>query len=517
MFLHTTFNFYLSTTLMPNKIISVAFLFFGLYMSKGLAQKNPVPVISITDTLIRSLESDRGVDAELIEFHENINHIKFDSSKNDIIIEFRAHKKNDVYIKGIGSVGRYDIDLNELIWERQVNFSNSFVNYTHNIVIQVGQLKSLATNLETNSKKWEAKSTLMSFKDNGNVVIGYDIKNKSRAKTLRAYDVYSGHELWTAQIDRRYGWRGWAELDEENVILAASGLASINETKGLNWKHDTQLVKKNSGPLRSPGLPFNQNSNVLIDNDEIYYATSGSIHRLDKNGEFIWDKPINMKDTGTSFLMAPTDSTLLFISSGYVYFRDNPYTAYGDTFLLLLSRKDGSVIWKKDIQKLRKVKLAWIKDLLYLSNKKKISVYNCHTGDHVGDVKMRDELTKLKGGIDARDSIYFYRNSTSRLELLTNDDPNHLWLLAKDFEAFKINSNGDKISYITPKDFFKIKIDKPSFKIVSSFNKSYVVRPDLTAVLQIDGGQATIFNEHIYFSKDNALIRVPYDTIVSSL
>jgi len=470
-----------------------------------------------SDSLIVYLPEQRNLNADIVEFTTNINRTLFDSLNNDVTIEFRANRKKDVYIKTKGSVAKYDFDSKELLWEREVNFLKAFVNYSHNVVVEIGPDISTGRNLETGRVIWAVSSNLMPFNLNKDVVIGYDYKTKSRLKILRGYDVLTGDKLWSAQVDRRYGWRGWSKLDDDNFVIGASGLSCINHKKGLNWSHETKLVKRDSKPYPQPGIAFNQNSNVLIDQEEIYYATSSSIHRLNRDGEFLWNTPIDNKETGTSFLLEHSDSTLLFVSTGFANHRGKPFTVYGKKYMLLIDREDGDIIWKQKVKNPLKIKAAWIDEHIYLTNRKMIAAHDVISGGHVGDVKMKNELTALKGGLEKSDSIFIYRNATSSFDFLSNDKPDHLWLLAKDFEVFNIDSDGNKVHHITPKDFFQVSIDRPDFKILSSLSKSYVVRPDLTAVIEIKGSQPHFFRDEVYFVHDNVLLKIPLNTILEAL
>ena len=126
---------------------------------------------------------------------------------------------------------------------------------------------------------------------------------------LEGVNLISGNSIWEKELNREYGWNKTIQLNDSTILIAASGLHTVNIKNGSGWdfnlvtgqKDYKETIAKNVAGITigiltgtyitssGPNVVREIISNIIIDSSEIYIASKESISKINKvNGKIIW-------------------------------------------------------------------------------------------------------------------------------------------------------------------------------------------------------------------------------------
>ena len=146
----------------------------------------------------------------------------------------------------------------------------------------------------------------------------------------------------------------YINIDNETLLVPVSGLHYINIKDGSGWDFDAMTQntdysifgKKRGNAVTSADLEVitNLSSDVLIDNNRIYYAYSDKLSCFDMNGTVLWTAELPSDMTSNSSLLI-NDDKLLMINKGLAYKASGEAVQYGSPFIAAFDITTGNQIY----------------------------------------------------------------------------------------------------------------------------------------------------------------------------
>jgi outer membrane protein assembly factor BamB len=193
---------------------------------------------------------------------------------------------------------------------------------------------------------------------------------EKESDSLRCADLQTGDKKWCALIPRAGNWSDHVLLNDSVLIIAASGLHAVDLKRGLLWTIQARTSVVNDGALvysrarnttiKGIGNPVltavndtlvNQlSSNILIQNNRIYFASKDDLMCIDANGKVIWKNNLSDYDLAKTRL-SPLDTGFLLVNFGLAVHSGN-LVIWGTPFLLMADPVSGLLTDQYDLSEI---------------------------------------------------------------------------------------------------------------------------------------------------------------------
>jgi hypothetical protein len=305
-----------------------------------LAQKDVQTSVTTNKKAIgNNLITQQALNAIEYTFTDRIHEFKVDTLNNYVTIKLRGLSKNGKWLDNTGSVVRYSIRDNKVLWAKKINYQSEDLDDYRGVTLYTSPIKSYNMDGETGAQLWEVKNSLLYTFKKLNLAIGYKLKaSKKEENMLEGISLKDGTALWQRRINREYSWNGVDLLDDTTLIVAAAGLHTISLKNGQGWDYDAKTGQSDyTNTAIGAGLgiasalltgmysvPTGHNtliniaSNILTDSTAVYFASKEALAKLDKKGNILWKAALPETETGKSLIFKKTGN-LILISSGYAY------------------------------------------------------------------------------------------------------------------------------------------------------------------------------------------------------
>ena len=178
---------------------------------------------------------------------------------------------------------------------------------------------------------------------------------------LSCLSLLNGAQLWSAAIPRKEDWMDVKYLNDTTLIIAANGIHAVNINRGLLWSHALLTAEKNQKSLvysvvnkanvqkintsyktsTEDNLLSHLGSNILIDDEVIYFAGKEKLLAVKTNGELLWE--LDLKELPISkMILTKSGSAITLINLGLSQFKEN-YVLYGKPFVMNIDAQNGKI------------------------------------------------------------------------------------------------------------------------------------------------------------------------------
>ena len=259
-----------------------------------------------------------------------------------------------------GVITQYDLNNGKVSWSNDENYKNLRLFQTDKQLVLSNSERSRFINSKTKSS-FDTKHQVYFVSQKNNIALGYKTDLYKADYYLEGINLTNGNKLWKTKIPRNFGWNDVLYLNDTTLLIASDGLHSVNLMNGESWHYAAITGQKNYNAgknLRNVGmgllqvligfgsyyvgenLLYNVNSNVLIDNEFIYFASMEQIAKIDKNsGNIIWTNKFPKKEASKSMLFEK-DNLIIMINQGVANF-DNTTIPYGKPFVAVFDKETG--------------------------------------------------------------------------------------------------------------------------------------------------------------------------------
>ncbi len=476
------------------KLFALGFLFF--FALPTFSQSNQQ--IQTKEIVAgKNYETNKDILAKEFVFSERIDNYYLDTISDFLTVQLRGLTRNGKYLKNSGYVILYDLAANKIKWDKEIMYQQSGIEQFNNVIIQSFNNKSYCVDNENGNTKWEIKNRINYVDPFLKIGIGYKYYFSSGSSDiLEGIDLDRGKSLWKREIIRNYGWNNIFHLTDSVLLIAASGLHTINLKTGTGWDYNA-VTGKNDYTSAVVGtaagvalgvltgtfvVPTGHDvvksiaSNVLVDSADIYFASKENIVKLDINGKVKWLTPLPKDWTSKSDIFIE-NGLLYMVNKGFA-FMGSRQLDFGTPFIAAFDLNSG----KQEFLNSLTVNKNQVNDFFY-QNGIVLIVYN----DRVSKYSMANGLLiseKLFDVGTVGELRYFIGN-----------------------QAYL---KSDSVHYNSI-DFF----DTTKFYLYTKADKILVMNEDLEITNQIDKDQVYIYflsaKDTKFLSKDNETIVIDSD------
>ena len=389
---------------------------------------------------------------------------------------------NNVNGKLQGIITQYDLNTGKVSWSSRENYKNLRLFQTDKQLILSNSEQSRFINSKTNSS-FDTKHQVYFVSQKNNIALGYKTDLYKTDYYLEGINLTNGNILWKTKVPRNFGWNEVLYLNDTTLLIASDGLHSVNLANGGGWHYAATTGQKNYNAGKTAGnigmglllifggfgyfyigenLLYNVNSNVLIDNDFIYFASMKEIVKIDKNsGNIIWKKDLPKKEASNSLLFEK-DNLIVMINQGFANF-DDTTIPYGKPFFAAFNKETGEQKY-----------FSYTNNSYYL-----VDIYITDDNNNFFSLKKSDE-TKLFLSPDKKIFIldeYFNINKTKNYE--------DFYVFYAEIGENKLIGNATK-TFIIDKNGAKLAEIPASYNAVLKGNKLFEKKGNIIEVINLE-------------------------------
>ncbi|MDA3865218.1 MAG: PQQ-binding-like beta-propeller repeat protein [Salinivirgaceae bacterium] len=290
-----------------------------------------------------------------------------------------------------------------------------------NAVINGKDLSYHIDNL-TGKRRWYTDIKLFYWNTSEEMAYGMPVYNVPgmRNDKFRGVSTVNGKTQWIFPVDMFSSLNEQYYLNESTHIYAAKNLFAIDPATGLKWKYnintfhkiEQQVNQQNTELLVAAAIlggamgvmllydysipsPYitNVNSNIIHDNNAIYFAGAEQIIAIEEGGTVLWQKSLPKKQMSSSILI-DNDDKLILVNTGLAQHHQG-IIQYGVPFVALLSKKTGALIRQKVLPK-GFITDVLLTDKLIVSSSSNVFVTNPETLEFEAINKSQDSLFSVE-------------------------------------------------------------------------------------------------------------------------
>ncbi|MCR4920883.1 MAG: PQQ-like beta-propeller repeat protein [Bacteroidaceae bacterium] len=240
-------------------------------------------------------------------------------------------------------LGLYDVLRQRMIWMMEMDFNeDSYLCTAQGIVVQSGKETSLLD--DEGNMAWQIKKFIPIHADTrSNIVMGYP---KANSNKLIGINLRDGQEVWTGTLPQNSGWGEVMSTDDDRLLIVAGQLCLLQPHSGMMKTLDinngnmlgiqgggaaaavavggtilgtAMLFLTGTGFVTIPQATKKNahgrlNSNLLVEDNCIYFADRSNLWRLNRQLEVVWKQKLP-KRASMSHLSVAGD-TLVFENLG---------------------------------------------------------------------------------------------------------------------------------------------------------------------------------------------------------
>lgn len=419
---------------MKTRILFLLFLFIIVPIT---AQSSKFNVLYEENPIGVSSKLKKEIIAKEYTFPKRIHEIYVDTISGYITAQLRKLSKKGKVLDLSGILMVYDIEKNEVKWTKKVKFSTSYINQYNQLITQSKGNKSISLNIENGDELWECKNDFYYINPKKGIGIGY--KNNGLAGNnhlLEGISLKTGNTIWERELKREYGWNKKIQLNDSTLLVASSGLHTINIFNGSGWDYETvtgkkdyseTIAKNTAGVLlgvltgtyvtsSGPNVVTDVVSNIIFDSTNFYIASKEKISQVDKlSGKINWSTNLPEDLTSKSTIFR-NGNTLYIINSGFAYW-GRKRIDFGQPFIMGLNMNTGNELFFTPIN----TKKDFLLDFKVSNNsilvifKDRVIIYSLNDGSIMKSKSFNtDELGGLKffvgSSIYIKDNESFFKN-----------------------------------------------------------------------------------------------------------
>lgn len=503
--------------------ISVIFLFSAFTAS---AQQDIV-ISSNSKDIGFDFINQKAVKAVEYSFPERIDDILIDSLQQTLLLTLRG-VRNEKWLdnRGIGIL--YDPAANRVKWSKKMSFQTQSLAQYGGLTIYTTAGKSYCLDNETGDPVWEIKSSLILADGQQKIGIGYKVTTKPKeANLVQGIDLTNGMVMWDRIIGREYGWNDVLYINDSTILVVAAGLHSINLKTGKGWDYSTITGRADyAGSAAGTGLGVASGlltgtysvatgynvirdlvSNVLVEDDYIYFASKQTITKINKEGKLQW-RTILPEGSGSKSVIFKQGESIGMINLGYGI-RGNRKLRVGSPFIASYNSENGTENYVTQVSEDQKKYIKGHKrlkgDVLLLFD------------DHVSSYSGKTGLILKKQEFDTKsygDLEYFLGNQVYvpkdyvYISLVDTAPENILIYTSKD-KLFALNGDLNVDSEIETKDLYLRYFKANDLNFIAKDNKTVILNTGGEKVGELAVGRGSLFlKQRMYFLDQSRLVEV---------
>ncbi|MDR2684065.1 MAG: hypothetical protein LBB53_01630 [Prevotellaceae bacterium] len=502
-------------------LVLLCILFF---CSNLFAQKQQEIVLKSNFTSGKNFLDNSDIKAIRYKFSDEIYHFFVDVNSNYLTVQLQGNTNmwND---KTTGKIIQYDLNNSVLLWNKEENYKNLNLFTVDNSVIFSNDKQSTFVNSQTGENRFVVKNQIHFVVPQRNIAIGYNTNLYGIDYRLEGINLTNGKVLWkTDKVRRSFGWSDIYCQNDTALLIVSSGFHSIGlkdgkghhisfETGQRNYKTGYTLGNMAMGLGVMLGhlgvfyigenMLYNVNSNVLIDNDFIYFASMKNIVKISKNiDNIVWHKKFAKKEASQSVLFEK-DSSIFMVNKGLASF-DNTIIPYGKPFVAAFNKETANENFLTYTEK-PIIDFDTLDNNIYLLTEQKISCFSAKNGKLIKEqVFLQKKFGNLKYFADNK---IFISNNNNTFFCLKQSDATNLYL----FTDNKIIILDDDLNVIETENFDNIYVYYAKIgenKLVGNSVKTFIIDKNGTKIAELWASNKAVMVENKLYEKKRTDIEI---------
>lgn len=504
----------------------ILILLVGFSLS-GWAQKGAITGTENEVVFGTILKTGQTLKGTRFTFDDRIHKCTMDSASHLTALQLRGIAKNGKYIENKGYISCFDLNTQQILWSRKVNYQFTSVSHKPSSFLLTDIDKSICIDLRSGQDIFSLKKHIYYQNDKYKVALGYGTNGMltSAEQTLVGYDLQNTQVLWKRKLTREYTWNDAFHIDDSTLMVVSSGLHTVNLRTGKGWDYDAITGSKDytkTGIINGLGIGLGiltgtfvmatghdvvsgLVSNVVSDSASYYLASLDKLARLDRSGKEIWSVPLP-KEMSSGSILFKKDSALILINKGSASFGRRTVPA-GLVFLASYSLQNGKSNFFTTIEQPKTLltDILVTADTIFLSTKTDIFKASLKDGSILATkgnlVPEKEEihtiLSKRKLYTAVNDSVY---------QNIAQTDSSSIPIYTSQEKILLIDAQLNIMQEKTYNDFYIAYLQKNGLTFISNKDKTIVLNKNGIAVAELQASRsAWLQGDILYETHDNTL------------
>ncbi len=439
------------------------------------------------------------IHAEVRQFSEPVYFAFLDSIHRMMTVQLRPLTKNQKYYKNEGAIVQYDLDLDQVLWSRDINYNDALVEHYGYRMIETKKGKSVMIDLATGQNLWEVKNNIFRIFPLLDFGLGYRVKKfGTNLQDVEGINLSTGQVMWTREIDRKFGWQEIIPIDSTKILISASGLHMLDYRDGKGWSYEEKAGKDRINFWTSTNTLYNMTSNVLLDEGHIYYASSSALLKFDFDGRIQWSANLPDGITGKSLLMLVGEDIVL-VNSGSANSVNKPKLEYGKPYTARYARNSGELKYLK----VHESKNGWYNDvvisgeLMTVAQKNGVCRIDLMTGRVISEKALEE---KTFGEIQRILSLPIYiKKSEKQFEELIYADSTRYYFYTSNEWVLGLDSELTLVGKHPYESLYLLTLAYDGLHFVTKDRETFVLSDDGLIIMKLRmGPKASVIGERMY-------------------
>ncbi len=407
-----------------------------------------------------------------------------------------------------GFIAAIDIDKKEVRWQIPVT-ENPYFNLSTNKLVHQEKREALACyDAATGKQRWKKAYRLAYASPN------YDF---AMSKLGTALELNDGNIVYKRNFTENDLWNDVQYLDKDNIVIACDGLHSVNLKTGYGWYYATPTFCRDcvagnqideiittaamvtsaflTGTIMIWGNPYRTGynvagycSNIIVDEDNVFFASKDKLLRLNAQGKKVWS--VNLpKDSASGSAIYMMGDKIFFVNKGYGMFNGAPLWR-GENFIALYNKQNGSKVYSKGFEAKEHLLSYLISgDTILIHGGNYLHKINCSTGATIAKQATDDATSKYETFADP--NKYYECSDGEGMNLIANKYPENHLITQKANGAVLLDQNLQKIKTITAENCWEAYREDGDKRLLRN-NKQTIVLQNGKEILRIDGTDAEL-------------------------
>jgi len=440
----------------------------------------------------RDLKENVDIEAVQYTFPLNVYEFDIDSVRNEVLMVIR--KMGELRYRRKGYLINLDLKNENPLWTKKIRYYY-FLSYSDNHIVYPKSNKSYYLDRRSGDMLWFSYSMIKHIDTRRNIGL---------FGSLKAADMNTGNVVWERNIDDQFGWDDHLYYNDTTFVIAASGIHTFNLKDGTGWDHYLRTGKDDytkTLAMNTVGLGLalltgtgyiytgydsyhGFASNLLMDNDWIYFVSKDNFVCIDIAGELIWEKTYEKNYTSASEIFF-IDENVIMINKGFAY-NNNYMVKRGVSFIAAYNRKNGEQEYFNTIKKNRIIYDYILKqDTLVILTGDGIFNYSISSGSLIKEISADMSKTGFLKYFPEPDLIYIL-DKDSCFRILTRTDITKYYVATDDEKIVVFDESFEDIRKFTQDEIYLRYLSSGDYNFIARKNKTYILDRNNNVVAELN-------------------------------